>query len=128
MAEAILKSKNIAGIDVKSAGVYAANGVPASQHAQRVLEEQSISHAHQSSTLTSEMVEWATYIFTMTDSHKEAVVGMFPGAKGKTFTLKEYAGNEVERDIIDPFGGSLEMYRKTYLDIYENIEKMVKKI
>lgn len=128
MAEAILKSKNIAGVDVKSAGVYAANGIPSSQHAQKVLEEQSINHMHQSSPLTSELVEWATYIFTMTESHKETVVSMFPSVKGKTFTLKEFAGNKFDTDIIDPFGGSLEMYRKTYSDIYEQIEKIVKKI
>lgn len=128
MAEAILKSKNLTGVKVKSAGVYAANGIPASQHAQKILEEQMITHSHQSSSLTKELVDWATYIFTMTEGHKDAVVGMFPGEKAKIFTLKEFAGNEGDWDIIDPFGGSLEMYRMTYKDIYENIEKLLKKI
>lgn len=128
MAEAILKSKNITGVDVKSAGVYAANGIPASQHAQKVLKEQNIHHTHESSTLTSELAEWATYIFTMTESHKEAIVRMLPNVKDKTFTLKEFVGYGEDRDISDPFGGNLEMYRRTYLEIHENIEKIIQKL
>jgi protein arginine phosphatase len=128
MAEAILKSKNISGIEVKSAGVYAATGVPASQHAQKVLEEQKIDHHHQSSALTRELTDWASFIFTMTAGHKDSIVRMFPGVKEKVFTLKEFVGHDVDSDIMDPFGGSLEIYRKTYRDIDENIEKMMEKL
>lgn len=128
MAEAILKSKNISGVEVKSAGVYAANGIPASQHAQKVLEEQKINHHHSSSMLTKELVDWATHILTMTLGHKDSITRMFPEAHEKIYTLKEFAGHEMESDIMDPFGGSLELYRKTYKDIDENIQKIIKKL
>lgn len=128
MAEAILKSKNRSGIDVKSAGVYAANGIPASEHAQKVLDEQKVDHSHRSSALTNGLVDWATHIFTMTEGHRDIVLSMFPQAKEKTFALKEFAGNDVDVDIIDPFGGSLELYRRTYKEIYENIESILNKI
>ncbi|WP_449620799.1 low molecular weight protein arginine phosphatase [Robertmurraya sp. Marseille-Q9965] len=128
MAEAILKSKNIPGVKVRSAGVYAADGYPASQHAQQVLQEEKMDHQHQSAMLTKDLINWATYIFTMTESHKESVIYMFPEGKEKTFTLKEFAGHEFDWDIIDPFGGSLEMYRKTYKDIRENIDKIVERL
>lgn len=128
MAEAILKSMNVPGVEVKSAGVFAVDGSAASLHSQQVLEEESITHSHSSSLLTTEAAEWATYILTMTSGHKQTVISMYPDAGRKTFTLKEFAGEEENRDIIDPFGGSLETYRTTYKEIYENIEKIVEKL
>lgn len=128
MAEAILKSKNIPGVEVRSAGVYAENGYPASQNTQQVLQEEKIDHQHQASVLTKGLINWATHIFTMTEGHKESVIRMFPEVKEKTFTLKEFAGHETDWDIIDPFGGSLEMYRKTYKDIRENIDTIIERL
>jgi len=128
MAEAILKNKAISGIDAKSAGVYAISGMPASEQAQKVLEEQHISHAHQSSSLSNELVDWATHILTMTEGHKEAVINMFPKVKEKTYTLKEFAGHTADVEIMDPFGGSLEIYRQTYHEIQENIEEILKRL
>jgi protein arginine phosphatase len=128
MAEAILKSKGIAGIEVKSAGVFAANGAAASLHAQTVLQEQNISHDHRSSMLTEENIKWATYILTMTWGHKDSVTNMFPMAAKKTFTLKEFAEGDSFGDISDPFGGPLEIYRQTYKELHDLIEKIVKKL
>ncbi|WP_077215073.1 low molecular weight protein arginine phosphatase [Bacillus dakarensis] len=128
MAEAILKSKGIPGIEVKSAGVFAANGASASQHTQTVLKEQNITHDHRSSMLTEESVNWATYILTMTWSHKDSINNMFPMAAGKTFTLKEFAEGDSYGDISDPFGGPLELYRQTYKELHDIIDKIIKKI
>ncbi|MDF1508222.1 low molecular weight protein arginine phosphatase [Robertmurraya sp. DFI.2.37] len=128
MAEAILKSKKIPEMEVKSAGVYAMDGAPASSHVQRILEEEGIEHVHRSSMLTKGLVDWASYIFTMTESHKRSVLSMFPNSEGKVFTLKEFAGEKINSDIHDPFGGSLETYRKTYIDISENIKKIIEKL
>lgn len=128
MAEAILKNKNISGLEVKSAGVFAMDGTPASSHTQKVLEEENIQHLHQSSALSQELVDWATYIITMTKGHKESVIGMFPEVSGKVFTLKEFADDDANGDIVDPFGGSLELYRKTYKDIDDSIIGMLRKL
>ncbi|MGG0716133.1 low molecular weight protein arginine phosphatase [Robertmurraya massiliosenegalensis] len=128
MAEAILKSAKIPGLEVKSAGVYATNGAPASLHVQQILEEERIDHSHQSSMLTGEMVDWSTYILTMTEGHKQSVLSMFPSAQGKVFALKEFAGQKINSDIHDPYGGSLETYRKTFTDIRENINKIIEKL
>ena len=40
MAEALLKKMNLTDVEVRSAGVYAMNGSVASDHAQKVLDEQ----------------------------------------------------------------------------------------
>jgi protein arginine phosphatase len=126
MAEAILKSKAIDGVEVKSAGVFAINGSPASAHAKTVLGENNIPENHSSAYLTEEELEWATYVFTMTEGHKTAVLSKYPHASEKTFTLKEFAeNNPAPQDIVDPYGGSLDLYRETFEDIHRAIEKII---
>src|SRR5690606_35912453 len=109
------------------AGVYAMSGMKASENAQKVLEENGIFHHHQSTALTENEVEWATLILTMTTGHKNTLIGKFPNAKQKTYTLKEFASEKMD-DIVDPFGGMVDIYRKTFIDIQENIEKLVGKL
>jgi protein-tyrosine-phosphatase len=128
MAEAILKTKQIPGFEVKSAGVYAVNGAPASPNAKIVLAENGIDEDHSSTTLTTDQIDWATLILTMTASHKALILTAYPHAADKIFTLKEYAQAEGNPDVADPFGGGEQVYRKSFLEIQENIEKILKKI
>jgi protein-tyrosine-phosphatase len=128
MAEAILKNKNLEGIEVKSAGIFAASGYEASVHAQKVLENNQISHQHLSSTLTVEQINWADLILTMTGSHKAAILDQYPNAAGKVFSLRDYAGVGGGLDVVDPFGGSLGVYEQTYKELDELIAKVIEKI
>jgi protein arginine phosphatase len=127
MAAALLKNKNLPGVEVKSAGVFAMDGSDASEHAKTVLAEKGVEIAHQSSMLTKEHVEWATYILTMTEGHKQHVISRFPEAKDKTFTLKEFVLGE-SGDIFDPFGGSVETYRQTREELEQLIEQLANKL
>ena len=124
MAEAILRKMNLPGVEVKSAGVFAMNGNEASRHAQTVLDENQISHQHQSTFLTKAEVDWATHIVTMTNGHRSTIINTFPEVASKTFTLKELAGIGVG-DVGDPYGGSVDIYRVTFSEIKEAIEKMM---
>ncbi|MEW8986154.1 MAG: low molecular weight protein arginine phosphatase, partial [Bacillus sp. (in: firmicutes)] len=45
MAEAILKSKNLPGVEVRSSGVFAMNGSDTSPHAKKVLDDQQMEHS-----------------------------------------------------------------------------------
>jgi len=127
MAAAILTSKQIPGVEVKSAGVFALNGDALSPNAQQVLEENKLPLEHQSTQLSEEEVGWATLILTMTASHKNAVISHFPQAKDKVFTLREFAGEIGPYDIADPYGGSVEMYRESFGEIRQAIEKSLAK-
>ncbi|OLS41213.1 low molecular weight protein arginine phosphatase [Bacillus sp. MRMR6] len=127
MAEAILKSKNLDGVEVKSAGVYASNGSAASANAKKVLEENQIDHHHQSSLLTGTQLEWADVVLTMTGSHKMAITGQYPQFSGKLFTLKEFVGETYDVDVVDPFGGNLYIYQETYKELDKLITKAIKK-
>ncbi|MGZ9814771.1 low molecular weight protein arginine phosphatase [Peribacillus simplex] len=129
MAEAILKNKNIAGVEVKSAGVYASSGQDASMHAKNVLVENDIVHNHHSTPLSEKEMEWATHIFTMTEGHKSVITRAYPQMIDKTFTFKEFIiDDKYDRDIIDPFGGSEGIYRETFRELQELIEELVKRL
>jgi protein-tyrosine phosphatase len=128
MAEAILKSKNLDGVEVKSSGIFAINGSDASTNAKQVLVENKIEHHHQSNSLTNQEVEWSTLILTMTGSHKAAINANFPQAAGKTFTLKEFIGEEKHLDVSDPFGGSIDIYRETFKELEKLIDAAIKRI
>ncbi|MDR6999372.1 low molecular weight protein arginine phosphatase [Neobacillus niacini] len=128
MAEAILKNKNLEGIEVRSAGIFAIDGNEASAHAKKVIEENQIVHNHQSSLLTGGEVGWADLILTMTDSHKDAILINHPESAAKLFTLKEFAGETVYHDVSDPYGGNISIYRETFQELEQLIDRVIEKL
>ncbi|WP_456277435.1 low molecular weight protein arginine phosphatase [Bacillus sp. AK128] len=126
MAEAIAKHLS-EGIHIKSAGVFAADGQPASTHTAQALLEKGIPVQHSSQLLTSELVDWATYIFTMTHSHKDLILRQFPEALPKIYTIKEFSHNQ-PGDVIDPYGGPLEIYRETYKELDVCVKALLKEL
>jgi len=127
MAEAILRSKNIPGLEVKSAGVFAMNRSQASPHAQAVLKENQLGINHVSTQLSEQKIDWATLIITMTTGHKEAILSRFKSARDKTFTLSEFAEEASWKEISDPYGGSIDSYRIAFNQMKDMIEKSAKK-
>lgn len=127
MAEAILKNKNIDGIEVRSAGIYAANGSEASTHAKKVLANANIQQRHQSTLLDQALVEWADLILTMTTTHKTAILQHYPDSVRKLYTLKEFSGEAGNHDVGDPFGGNLDSYQQTYRELEKLIDNVLEK-
>ncbi|MEH7379408.1 low molecular weight protein arginine phosphatase [Bacillus sp. JJ1533] len=126
MAEAILRKKAGNNVEVKSAGIFAGEGSPASVNTTQVLEENGIQCQHSSSLLNQDHIEWATCILTMTSQHKQAILYNFPEARDKLFTLQEFVdGNG---DVSDPYGGSVDIYRETYAELEPLIEKVLFKL
>lgn len=109
------------GLDVRieSAGLFAADGEPASTEAVVVMKEYGIDllgfHAQ---SINTELLEKCDLILTMTAAHKMVLE---QNAAGKVYTLCEYAG--LEGDIPDPFGGSVGDYELCAKRIYEALEK-----
>jgi protein arginine phosphatase len=128
MAEAILKSKKIDGLEVKSAGIYAATGSEASAHAKKVMDDHNIAHNHSSTMLNRESIQWADLILTMTGSHKNTILQQYPGTAGKVFALKEFTGENYAVDVVDPFGGNLSIYQETYQELDKLIKQAIEKI
>jgi protein arginine phosphatase len=94
MAEALLRKiakEESIKVKVRSAGVSAVNGYPASQQALQVLAEKGIHPAHGAQRVEGSLIEWADLILTMTQHHKYFLRYDFPESSDKVYTLKEYA-------------------------------------
>jgi protein arginine phosphatase len=131
MAEGLLRhlaQKEQLDLQVKSAGVFAAEGSPASHHTDAIFRERGIDHEHQSQPVTPELVDWADLILTMTTRHKELLLGSYSTSPDKIFTLKEYVEDQRGRDVQDPYGGNLQIYRETGQELDVLLTKLIKKI
>lgn len=102
-------------IEVASAGVGAGDGQAPSVHAVTACSELGVDiTAQRSNYLTPELVESSDFIFGMTRGHIEAITMMFPHAAEKTFLVREFEEDLefYEKDVADPIGGSIEVYRE----------------
>jgi len=118
-----VSAPGLEGVEVTSAGVFAGAGQPASAEAVAVAKEMGADLAgHRSTPLTREMVTQADLIYTMTESHRNAVLAMAPEAKAKTQRL------DPSGDIADPFGGSTAVYRQTAEQIRQALSSRIKEL
>ena len=91
-----------------SAGVSAFGGDPASHGAIEAIRQFGTNlDGHQSTQLTSHLVEKADLILAMGQRHKHVIVSQWPSAASKVHLISPDAG-----EISDPFGGPLEGYQK----------------
>ena len=94
----------------KSAGLFVTEGT-VSTNSLAVCRENGIDISfHIPSAITSELINEADLILTMTTSHKAAFGGM-----DKVFTVSEYFADG--GDVTDPYGGNIEIYRKTFCQL-----------
>ncbi|MFJ7934303.1 low molecular weight protein arginine phosphatase [Sporosarcina sp. NPDC096371] len=128
MAEAILRSRGIDNVNVRSAGIYAQDGQQISPHATTLIEEANMPHTPWSRMISSEDLEWADVVLTMTEAHKMALLYSYPTMKQKTFTLKNFVKFGAGEDVHDPFGGNLETYRQTFDELSRIIDVLERRL
>ncbi len=106
-----LKSKNTDGIEVSSAGLACFSGDEPCKNAVTAAAELSADiSSHRSRALTAYDFTENTYFLCMTEVHENIIKKAFPNAKTRVL------------DIPDPYGGSLETYRKTALEIQKRFD------
>lgn len=106
--------------DARSAGLFAQDGEEAAFNAKLAVEKYGASlQEHKAHTITLEDIENSDVLITMTTSHKNTLTSL--GFGDKTVTLYEFAGEKGE--ILDPYGGSEEIYQQTAKLIYDLIKK-----
>lgn len=128
MAAAVLRSKQVANLNVRSAGIYAMPYAEMSDYAKQVLDEANMTHQHQATQLSSAEIEWADLLLTMTTRHRDTIIVNFPTKEQQVFTLKEYVSSTGLQDIVDPYGGNKMIYEETFQELEELIDRLVKKI
>ncbi len=116
LLERALKDRGLE-VQVASAGTGAWDGAPVSEGAYLVGLERGLDlSGHRARLLTRELVDEADLILTMARHHRARVDEL--GGEGKVFVLGEYAGKGAD-EVSDPFGGNVEVYRDTCLELEE---------
>lgn len=128
MAEAILRSKELGNVTVRSAGIHAQEGRPISLYAKTLIEEAAMPHTPWSRVVSSEGLEWADVVLTMTEAHKMELLYHYPTIQEKTFTLKGFAEFESGGDVQDPFGGNLDTYQQTFVELSNVMDQLERKL
>ena len=116
---------------MKSAGVGAQNCQPPSENAIRAMQDLEIDISSQrSQMLTAELASEADMIIGMTHGHVEMVNLMYPQAAEKTFLLRDFDDSLPlhEREVADPLGGTLEIYRLCRDQISDGIDSLLNSI
>ena len=128
MAEAILRAKNIEDVSVRSAGINAQDGIPIANNSKTLIEKAGLPYTAVSRAVTEADVDWADYIFTMTDGHKAILHHLFPEDRNKIFTLKGFIKTSLNEDVHDPYGGNLETYQETFYELSTVIDDLEGKL
>ncbi len=104
--------------EISSAGLEAWEGMQASAQAITVMEEMGIDLiGHRSRRITEEQVGWADWVIPMTLAHEQRLCMLFPQYSTKFRSLGAWGLQG--SDVSDPWGGSLESYRKSAQTISE---------
>ena len=107
------------GFGVRSMGVFATPGEPASTHAVNVLRESGIDiSGHRAQPTVPETIASLDRVYALTRSHLEALRATLPPGKDRHCELLDPQG----RDIADPIGGPRSAYEATAAQIRRAIE------
>lgn len=133
MLDDMLKRHGVSGkIEVSSAGVAAVEGSRASQAAIEVMSDYDIVlTGHRARQLTAEMLQHADLVLTMTTIHKNMVMDWDQDkGTGNVFTVYEFAtdGRDTNSDVLDPYGGGIDVYRECANEIRSILESVLPKI
>ncbi len=117
MAEGYLKSKGIEGVTVSSRGL-AADGSPVSLNSKTAMDEAGIDiGSHISKQITADDINKADKIICLSPSHKALLLSAGV-PENKLYILGD--------GISDPFGGSIEVYRRCRDEIFAAIDILIK--
>jgi len=128
IAEAVLmhlsKFKN-KSIQVSSRGLSVFYPQPVNAKAINALKSIGIDHfSHDAAQISDNDIAENDYILTMTSAHKLALKSAFPAYKDKIYTLCEKAYGK-DSDVVDPFGGTQEIYDACAEQIYSAIDELI---
>jgi protein-tyrosine phosphatase len=134
MAEAIARriasERGYDRLEVRSAGVAAGSGSPASAAAVRVAAAHGLDlEAHRSTLLTVDRADAADLILTMSPSHLMHVIEL--GAGDRAALLTSYAGGLDDGSAVsipDPIGGPDEEYEETFRVLDELIGRVLTRL
>lgn len=115
--------------EIISAGISAIKGVKASDKTEKVMQEFNLDLSdHLSRSINSIELKKSDIILTMSRKHSRFLILDHPDLADNIFTLKEFAETERGKDVEDPFGLSLDVYRDTRDEIKSALESVLEKL
>jgi len=112
--------------DVKSAGVAAFAGSPASIETRNILLDRGIDFEDfRSSKVTQYLLEESDYIFCLSRMHREAILSQFPQFRERALLVGEFLGEEKTKDIADPYGLGDQAYKLVEKQLAVAIENIL---
>lgn len=128
-----LEEKNRTDIKVSSCGLYAQTGDRPTYEAIQAMKKYGVDlRLHRATNIRTSNIIKKDLILCSTNSHKIAVLDMYPELEGKVFTLKEYVGYNKEFhtkiDLEDPWGYGADVYRFCASEINDCLDLLLEKI
>jgi protein-tyrosine phosphatase len=112
------------GVIVMSAGLSAYMGARPSPEAVEVMQKMGVDLSqHASQPLTAQLIRNADVIWTMTRSHRQAILAQWPEAAKRCEMLCMDM-----RDVPDPIGGPVELYERCAAQIKAELEGRLKQL
>lgn len=129
MQQRIISLKKEENYLIDSCGIYANTGESATSNAIMAIKEYGVNmENHRAKSIYDVNILEYDLVITLTSSHKENLLALFPSIKGKVFTLKEYADPDIKyKDIDDPWGYGLTVYKSCAKEIVEYVDKLIEK-
>ncbi|MEX1259075.1 MAG: low molecular weight protein arginine phosphatase [Gemmatimonadota bacterium] len=117
-------------VEVRSAGVLATVGAPASEGSLRAGARHGLDlSTHRSVQVTEELVAWADLILTMSASHLLAVSAY--GGEERASVITDFVGGDAEGrgiGVVDPHGGDDALYEETLIEIEGLVDHALTKL
>lgn len=132
LAEAIARrqiaERGLDGVHVSSAGTTAWPDAPASDGSLLVALEHGVDLGeHRARLLSADLVRDADLVLVMGEHHLDRAEAL--GGAGKSYLLTDFASaSSAARPVSDPFGGDLEVYRTTYVELEQEIAQVLDRI
>lgn len=128
-----LQDLGIKNVEVYSCGIYAETGDISTYEARKVMEEYDVDlNKHRATNIRNSKIKEMDLILCATESHKVAVIDIYPQLKNKVFTMKEYVNYSREChdkiNIKDPWGYDIDTYRSCASEIDECLNLLIDKI
>ena len=123
--------EGLAGITIDSAGTLGIEGARASDEAIEAMAEIGVDLSqHRSKGLTAEMFDVADIVVAMSHDHLVAMAHFFPEGHGERFLLRAFQASADPdpnpRDLDDPIGSPVEVYRERLTQIRSAIDNLVR--
>lgn len=133
LADRVLAERGWEGLEVRSAGLAALPGAPASGGSLRITARHGIDlSSHRSAQVDRDLVDWADLVLTMSPGHLAGIEAL--GGGDKVALITDFAGGReggsdpMSDGVSDPIGGDDELYEATFRELSDLVSRAIDRL